>query len=641
MKMKLRFNTDSRILAVVAPAMILLAASSPAPAQPQYQIIDLGTLGGSRSYANGISENGIVAGWATLPSGRVRAVLWDQSGAIVDMGDPLAPPGYICIAAAVNNSSQVAGYGEASPQAYQGYSWESGVWTPIGVLPGHSESIARDIGSVGRIVGSSFILGHEHRAVMWDGGVLTDLGTLGDSSNAYGINDVGQVVGYSLANLPGGEQGLRGFLWENGQMTALDPLPGEVATEAYDVNDAGDVVGSSWWYTTQFFSAKGATLWRDGGVAAIDLGYVPAPPGSCSLNPYWHKSIARAINNCGQVVGDAMCITSGASQDGFLWQDGVMYNLNDLIPSGTGWDFLKATDINDAGQIVGIGLLAPNDQYLRAYLLEPLTPRSCIPGDLDVDRDVDLDDFEILAGCIAGPEMTVPPPACDVATFGSADLDGDVDFPDFAKFQLAFTGPDTTSPTAPMGLTAALDIGSVNLDWDHNSEIDLAGYRVYRSTTAGGPYAQLSTSPIETNGFADTAIVYGATYYYVVTAVDASDNESTHSDEVSATPRASVFTHVQSIVLSVDAQGGDRYGVATVTIFDNLGHPVADAVVTGTFSGDFNGMPTETTDATGTAVLILGPTNGQPVFTFCVNDVVHATLTYDPATNLETCDAYP
>jgi probable HAF family extracellular repeat protein len=373
----------------------------------EYTLVDLGTLGGTYSRANGISENGIIAGYATSGSGK-HAVLWTETG-IADIGGPQGS--IISDAVAVNDSNQVAGYDEGSPQTYQGYSWESGSWTPLGFLPGHSESIARDIDSAGRIVGSSFILGQEHRAVMWDAGVLTDLGTLGDSSNAYGINDVGQVVGYSVANLPGGEQQLRGFLWENGQMTALDPLPEDVATQAFDVNDAGDVVGSSTWYTTQFLSASQATLWLDGGEVTIDLGYVPAPPWSCSAEPRWHKSIARAVNNRGQIVGEAMCIASGAPKAAFLWQDGVMHNLNDLIPAGSGLDLRSALDINDAGQIVGYGITP--DEEIHAFLLAP--PR--LPGDINGDGEVGIADFLLLLAAW-GP-CPDPPDLCP------ADLDGD------------------------------------------------------------------------------------------------------------------------------------------------------------------------------------------------------------------------
>ncbi|MHC4094361.1 MAG: hypothetical protein ACYSVY_29515, partial [Planctomycetota bacterium] len=148
----------------------------PGCVQPAYELIDLGTLGGSSSKANGISENGLVAGWSTHPLSGKHAVIWDRNGEIVDIG---APPGYAGEAEAVNVTGQAACYGEDSPQAYQGYFWENNVWTPIGMLPGHFESIARDINSAGQVVGSSFVLGGVHRAVRWDAGVLTDLGTLG------------------------------------------------------------------------------------------------------------------------------------------------------------------------------------------------------------------------------------------------------------------------------------------------------------------------------------------------------------------------------------------------------------------------------------------------------------------------------
>jgi probable HAF family extracellular repeat protein len=151
----------------------------PGCVQQLYELIDLGTLGGSSSKANGISENGLVAGWSLHPLSGKHAVIWDRNGEIVDIG---APPGYAGEAEAVNVTGQAACYGEDSPQAYQGYFWENNVWTPIGMLPGHFESIARDINSAGQVVGSSFVLGGVHRAVRWDAGVLTDLGTLGEWS---------------------------------------------------------------------------------------------------------------------------------------------------------------------------------------------------------------------------------------------------------------------------------------------------------------------------------------------------------------------------------------------------------------------------------------------------------------------------
>jgi probable HAF family extracellular repeat protein len=390
-------STRITVVAASLAALGLFASSSRADG-PAYAITELVTPPGASSQAYGISENGTIAGWA----GGVGAVLWNQGG-IVDLGHPGGD--FAVEARAVNDAGQVACVGEGNPQTYQSYLWESGTWTQIGALPGLPDSIVADIDSSGRVVGRSLLVGPgaPDRAFIWDAGNFTELGTLGDSSIAFGLNDVGHVVGRSLAELPGGELGLRGFLWEDGRMTALDPLSGDVATEAFDVNDAGDIVGASWYYTTQFFSAKTATLWRDGGSEAIDLGLVPAAPGSCSFNPYWHKSIARAINDRGQIVGEAMCITSGAPKAAFLWEDGVMHNLNDLIPPGTDLDLRSARDVNDAGEIVGYGI-DPLGR-LRAFLLTPLD--TC-PADVDGDDAVNVPDLlAVLAAwgpCAGCPE---------------------------------------------------------------------------------------------------------------------------------------------------------------------------------------------------------------------------------------------
>jgi probable HAF family extracellular repeat protein len=395
--------------------LLLVAVAASDVSAQEYTFTELVTPEGTHSQAFGISENGAIAGWAA----GTGAVVWDTNG-IVALGHPGGD--FAVEARAVNDAGQVACVGEGNPQAYQSFFWESGTWTPIGALPGLPDSFVEDIDSAGRIVGRSLVVGPgaPDRAFIWEAGVFTELGTLGDSSIAYGINDVGQVVGRSLAELPGGQLGLRGFLWEVGQMTALDPLPGDVATQAFDVNDAGEIVGSSWYHTTQFFTVDQAALWRDGGEEVIDLGVVPAAPGSCSSNPYWHKSIARAINNHGQIVGEAMCITSGAPKAAFVWQDGVMHNLNDLIPPGTGLDLRSARDINDAGQIVGYGI-NPAGQ-LRAFLLEPQQPQ----GDLNGDGVVGVNDFLLLLA-VWGPCPDPCPPSC----LGDLDADCAVGVTDF------------------------------------------------------------------------------------------------------------------------------------------------------------------------------------------------------------------
>ena len=98
--------------------------------------------------------------------------------------------------------------------------------------------------------------------------------------------------------------------------------------------------------------------------------------------------------------------------------------------------------------------------------------------------------------------------------------------------------PDTIPPAPPTGLTATDGDGQVLLDWANNSEADLAGYNVYRGTTSGGAYGKVNSSLVTTSAYTDTGLVNGTPYFYVVTAVDLSINESATSNEAPATPQA-------------------------------------------------------------------------------------------------------
>ena len=101
----------------------------------------------------------------------------------------------------------------------------------------------------------------------------------------------------------------------------------------------------------------------------------------------------------------------------------------------------------------------------------------------------------------------------------------------------AATPEDATPPAQPRGLVAVLAGSTVRLAWQAVSEADLAGYLVYRSTTAGRGHVRLSAAPQGTTTFVDADVRPGQTYFYVVTAVDRSKraNESVPSPEASAT----------------------------------------------------------------------------------------------------------
>jgi len=102
---------------------------------------------------------------------------------------------------------------------------------------------------------------------------------------------------------------------------------------------------------------------------------------------------------------------------------------------------------------------------------------------------------------------------------------------------------DTTPPAAPTGLTAVLNGINIRLDWNDNTEPDLRGYHIYRSTTFGSGYRRLNAAVLTESGYLDTAVASGQTYYYVVRAVDTLWNESDVSSQASATvPKTALGT---------------------------------------------------------------------------------------------------
>ncbi len=207
-------------------------------------------------------------------------------------------------------------------------------------------------------------------------------------------------------------------------------------------------------------------------------------------------------------------------------------------------------------------------------------------------------------------------------------------------------GPaDTTPPAAPAGLIAsAVSSSRIDLDWDDNTEPDLAGYDGYRDTAAGftpSPTNRVAAG-VSASAHSDTGLAASTTYYYQVTALDTSANESAPSNEASATTSGACTPsaiHVQGIVAStVNAGQGNKRGRAEVTVADDCGGAVSGADVTGTFTGDFNETIVAATDGSGIATATTnGTKKGSVSFTYCVDTVSHASLPYDSGANVETC----
>lgn len=99
---------------------------------------------------------------------------------------------------------------------------------------------------------------------------------------------------------------------------------------------------------------------------------------------------------------------------------------------------------------------------------------------------------------------------------------------------------DTTPPAAPTGLAATASTAAIALDWNDNTETDLAGYNVYRSASPSGSWVQINASLLNTSAYYDTTAQAGVTSYYTVIAVDTSGNASA----ATPTSAARLFTTI-------------------------------------------------------------------------------------------------
>ena len=301
-------------------------------ASPNYSIIDLGALGGSSAVGFKINDAGTIVGWAGTIWGYQQAFRSDNGAPLQALATLSASDSY---AMGINNSGTIAGTAFVDGQPH-GVIWNGSLVMDLG-----AGIFVTGINDAGAVIG-----GNGHAFVLVNG-IYQDLGVLsgGDWSSASGINPSGTVVGDG--SIAGGE--FRGFIWNsNTGMIELGTFGGR-NSHATGINKGGDVIG----YATLSNGYEHAFSYA-GGILR-DLGTLGG------------SSYAYAINDAGAIVGYSWR-ADGENSHAFLYLNGVMIDLNELIPAGSNWELLEAYGINNSGEIVGEGLW---DGQTHAFLLRP------------------------------------------------------------------------------------------------------------------------------------------------------------------------------------------------------------------------------------------------------------------------------
>jgi len=317
----------------------------------------------------GFSENGAVDPLTGF--NQSRGVRW-KDGAIEDLG---SFGGNQNEGLAINNHGQMVGFSQntvsdpyslfdfilGSPNGTQtrAFLWDEGRMEDLGTLGTGNDASALTINERGQIAGVSYINLTPNPVTgiptvnpfFWDRGTMVDIGSFG---GAFGqpsfLNNRGQVVGGSSVPADPGAcffedyPNCHPFLWEKGNLLDLATTTiGGVPQTADGISDVGEIIGSAD-FSSSGGSSFDAYVWRKGVVT--DLGTLP---GDC-------YSRAMAINSHSQIVGHALSCPNYDFHHAILWETGAIIDLNALIPQNSPMQLAFADDINDRGEIAGMGV---------------------------------------------------------------------------------------------------------------------------------------------------------------------------------------------------------------------------------------------------------------------------------------------
>jgi probable HAF family extracellular repeat protein len=361
-----------------------------------YRVSNLPPLGGTSSVGFSINDRGWVAGRSNLAGNQSRhATLW-RNGVLTDLGT-LGGPNSAVLWPVKNLQGVVTGIAQSDepdllnetwscgfffPPATRtgkrcfGFKWEDGVMTKLPTLGG-THGFATGSNNLGQTVGWAENTVHDStcvppqqlqfRAVVWGPGdnqkrQLRPLpGTRDSATAATALNDFGQVVGISgiCDQAVGRFSAIHSVLWEHGKPIDIGDFGGVAWNTPMAINQRGDVVGFA-----NASEADGgnfnprAFLWtRSQGIRNLH-----ALPGDVT-------SQATGINEWRQIVGQSC--DAGDNCRGFLWQNGEMTDLQDLVIGDYDDVITTANDIDDLGRITGQAFDPDTGQFF-AFLATPV-----------------------------------------------------------------------------------------------------------------------------------------------------------------------------------------------------------------------------------------------------------------------------
>jgi probable HAF family extracellular repeat protein len=313
-------------------------------------VCSITTLGGCGIAAYGINQLGQVTGleFQSIYFPIVNCFLYSK-GTTHDLGN--LPGANECWAMGINDSGQISG-SAFTDHTVQAFLYSNGVFQGLGSLTPLGYSYGYGINNSGQMTGQVDTNGTGFfHAFLYSDGVINDLGTLpnGTASLGKGINNIGQITGY-------GDTGnvTHAFIYQGDQLVDIGTLPGGTMSQGAAINDHGQVTG----FSNTANAGNHAVRYTHGKMR--DLGVLHGTS----------ESSGSALNKYGDVVGSAGDPKTGF-QHAFLYTDGIMKDLNNLIPRKSGWILQGASGINDRGEIIGFGTLNGGNGVPQAFILTP------------------------------------------------------------------------------------------------------------------------------------------------------------------------------------------------------------------------------------------------------------------------------